>query len=203
MPLQLSPGANIWASYNSAVHQQRISHEEDGSPKFRGSPTGTSPGPSLVALALISSLTQFFKCALPVFEGLLDEPHDSIVQDLLFTLAYWQALAKLRLHTTFSIAALKNVTCQLGRQLRNFTKKTCSAFTTKELPREEAARGRRNAKKAAAAREAGLPPPKAASGGSKIKIFNMLTYKGHSLGDYVRTILFFGTTDSYSTQPVR
>ncbi|KAJ7330330.1 hypothetical protein DFH08DRAFT_926009 [Mycena albidolilacea] len=141
------------------------------------------------------------QCALPVFEGLLDEPHDSIVQDLLFTLAYWQALAKLRLHTTFSIAALKNVTCQLGRQLRNFTKKTCSAFTTKELPREEAARGRRNAKKAAAAREAGLPPPKAASGGSKIKVFNMLTYKGHSLGDYVRTILFFGTTDSYSTQP--
>ncbi|KAJ7662384.1 hypothetical protein B0H17DRAFT_951378, partial [Mycena rosella] len=30
----------------------------------------------------------------------------------------------------------------------------------------------------------------------------METYKGHSLGDYVRTIRFFGTVDSYSTQPV-
>ncbi|KAJ6538579.1 hypothetical protein B0H10DRAFT_1669333, partial [Mycena sp. CBHHK59/15] len=35
------------------------------------------------------------------------------------------------------------------------------------------------------------------------KTFNMNTYKGHSLPDYPDTILFFGTTDSYSTQPVR
>ncbi|KAJ6608894.1 hypothetical protein B0H10DRAFT_2301109, partial [Mycena sp. CBHHK59/15] len=27
------------------------------------------------------------------------------------------------------------------------------------------------------------------------------TYKLHSLGDYVRSILWFGTSDSYSTQP--
>jgi hypothetical protein len=49
---------------------------------------------------------------------------------------------------------------------------------------------------------AGKAPPKTPAGG-KIKLFNMLMYKGQSLGEYVRTILFFGMVDSYSTQPVR
>jgi hypothetical protein len=42
------------------------------------------------------------------------------------------------------------------------------------------------------------PPPVT----PKQKLFNLLTYKLHSLGDYVRAIRWFGTTDSYSTQPV-
>ncbi|KAF7359835.1 hypothetical protein MVEN_00708900 [Mycena venus] len=141
------------------------------------------------------------QCALPVFEELFGEEHDGVILDLLFTLAYWHALAKLRLHTSFSIKRLKEVTTELGKQLRYFAKYTCAAFDTKELPREEAARGRRHAKKAAAAKAAGQDPPPAPEPGSKRKIFNMFTYKGHSLGNYVRTILFFGTTDSYSTQP--
>ncbi|KAJ7697053.1 hypothetical protein B0H17DRAFT_1197774 [Mycena rosella] len=142
------------------------------------------------------------QCALPVFEELLPDAHNTIILDLLFTLAYWHALAKLRLHTDFTLDQLQAVTTMLGRQLRYFTRVTCAAFTTKELPREEAARGRRTAKKAAAASAAGTAPPKSrGTGGSKIKVFNMETYKGHSLGDYVRTIRFFGTVDSYSTQP--
>jgi hypothetical protein len=35
------------------------------------------------------------------------------------------------------------------------------------------------------------------------KTFNLQTYKLHALGDYVSSIRRFGTTDSYSTQPVR
>jgi hypothetical protein len=120
------------------------------------------------------------------------------VLDLLFLLAYWHALAKLRLHTDFTVGLLGTVTNLLGRQLRYFARVTCAHFTTKELPREEAARGRRQAKKSAA----GTAPPKPRGKESNIKSFNMNTYKTHSLGDYVRTILFFGTTDSYSTQPV-
>ncbi|KAJ7105540.1 hypothetical protein C8R44DRAFT_639201, partial [Mycena epipterygia] len=149
------------------------------------------------------------QCALPVFEDLLDEPHNKVVLDLLFTLAYWHALAKLRLHTDFTVGQLQKITTLLGSQLRYFTKVTCACFVTKELPREEAARGRRNAKKASAKK---VPPASTAgmSAGTapsrppapKLKTFNMETYKGHSLGDYVRTILFFGTVDSYSTQPV-
>jgi hypothetical protein len=34
------------------------------------------------------------------------------------------------------------------------------------------------------------------------KLLNLNTYTYHALGDYVRTIRTFGTTDSYSTQPV-
>ncbi|KAJ6540207.1 hypothetical protein DFH09DRAFT_929737 [Mycena vulgaris] len=141
------------------------------------------------------------QCALPVFEELLDEPHNDIILDLLFTLAYWHALAKLRLHTDFTLSKLEEVTMFLGRQLRYLRRVTCAAFTTKELPGEEAARGRRNAKKAAAATAAGKSAPKAKTS-SGIKVFNMETYKGHSLGDYMPTIRFFGTVDSYSTQPV-
>jgi hypothetical protein len=37
----------------------------------------------------------------------------------------------------------------------------------------------------------------------KQKKLNLRTYKHHALGDYVDTIRRFGTTDSYSTQPVR
>lgn len=35
------------------------------------------------------------------------------------------------------------------------------------------------------------------------KMFNLLTYKFHSLGDYISVIQMFGTTDSYSMQIVR
>jgi hypothetical protein len=34
------------------------------------------------------------------------------------------------------------------------------------------------------------------------KTFNLNTYKHHALGDYVSTIRKYGTTDSYSTEPV-
>ncbi|KAJ6619167.1 hypothetical protein B0H10DRAFT_1794003 [Mycena sp. CBHHK59/15] len=40
------------------------------------------------------------QCAIPVFEGLLPEPHNNTVLNLLFTFAEWHVLAKLRMHTT-------------------------------------------------------------------------------------------------------
>jgi hypothetical protein len=40
------------------------------------------------------------------------------------------------------------------------------------------------------------------SGGPRIKKFNLGTYKFHAMGDYARTIKFFGTTDSFTTQMV-
>jgi hypothetical protein len=36
----------------------------------------------------------------------------------------------------------------------------------------------------------------------KSKLLNLETYTYHAMGDYVKTIRTFGTTDSYSTQPV-
>jgi hypothetical protein len=38
--------------------------------------------------------------------------------------------------------------------------------------------------------------------GRRKKTFNINTYKAHALGDYVATIRRYGTTDSYSTEPV-
>jgi hypothetical protein len=40
------------------------------------------------------------------------------------------------------------------------------------------------------------------AGGRKMKQLNLNTYKYHAMGDVVRTIRRYGTTDSYSTEPV-
>jgi hypothetical protein len=43
---------------------------------------------------------------------------------------------------------------------------------------------------------------KSNDGKRRPKTLNLNTYKFHALGDYVNTIRKFGTTDSYSTEPV-
>ncbi|KAG6895033.1 hypothetical protein C0992_003455 [Termitomyces sp. T32_za158] len=144
------------------------------------------------------------QCSMPVFEGLLEEPYNGIVLDLLFTLAEWHALAKLRLHTETTLQQLESCTSDLGRLLRKFSNYVCPKFDTRELPREEAARGRRKAREykhqpSSNAKPASDQDSTTCKGPPK-KTFNMQTYKLHSLGDYVSTIRRFGTTDSYSTQ---
>ncbi|KAF4611550.1 hypothetical protein D9613_004494 [Agrocybe pediades] len=150
------------------------------------------------------------QCAMPVFDLLLPDPHDAIVMDLLFELATWHGLAKLRMHTTSTLAALKSSTKALGVALRTFSTITCKAFDTRELPQEEAARARRNASAAAkrsgkkkatseSADQGGLPSQKTSASRLQKK-FNMNTYKLTALGDYVRAVPMFGTTEGYSTQ---
>jgi hypothetical protein len=73
------------------------------------------------------------KCAYSVFEGLLPEPHNSSILQLLFTLAHWHGLAKLRMHTDVTLRILDDTTTSLGEQLRHFQAETCSAYTTCEL----------------------------------------------------------------------
>lgn len=159
-----------------------------------------------------------------------------MVLDLLYRLAEWHALAKLRTHTDTTLRFFDTATAALGSILRKFQKDTCSAYDTHETPREEAARGRRKAARAQASvisteatkpaevasnpigqsvslvpapvipakrPRSNSPPRKATYQGKKKKTFNSNTYKGHSLGHYARTIRRVGTTDSYSTQPVR
>ncbi|KAG2051491.1 hypothetical protein BDR06DRAFT_889823, partial [Suillus hirtellus] len=45
-------------------------------------------------------------CAMPVFEGLLPPPHNTIVQTLLFRFAEWHAYAKLQLHTELTLDSM-------------------------------------------------------------------------------------------------
>lgn len=59
----------------------------------------------------LEDLTQ---CSIPVFEGLLPEPFNSTLMDLLWDLATWHALAKLRMHTSSTIVHLERVTTALG-----------------------------------------------------------------------------------------
>ncbi|KJA20593.1 hypothetical protein HYPSUDRAFT_101131, partial [Hypholoma sublateritium FD-334 SS-4] len=135
------------------------------------------------------------QCAIPVFEGLIDEPHNSSILSLLFTFAEWHSLAKLRMHTDDTLGWLDQTTKELGTQIRKFARHTCSCFDTVELPAEEAARARRRARKSN--NSANSTP---ASASKKKLPFNLIMYKLHALGDYVRMIRMFGTTDSYSTQ---
>lgn len=71
----------------------------------------------------------------------------------------------------------------------------------KELPQEEAARVRRQNKQRAKRQSANAPGTNP-SLAKNLKSFQMSTYKLHAMGDYVQQIEHFGSTDSYSTQPV-
>jgi hypothetical protein len=137
------------------------------------------------------------KCAMPVFEGLFPEDHDLIVQSLLYRFAQWHALAKLRMHSDTTLSVFNATFRRLSGRLRHFREFTCAAFSTFELPKEKAARERK------AAREAtGSHLADATSVGRRTKKFNLNTYKFHAMGDYVRSIQFFGTTDSFTSQMV-
>ncbi|KIM83848.1 hypothetical protein PILCRDRAFT_68635, partial [Piloderma croceum F 1598] len=46
------------------------------------------------------------QCAIPVFDGLLPEPHNSAVLDLLFVIAHWHGLAKLHMHHDLTLDIL-------------------------------------------------------------------------------------------------
>lgn len=112
------------------------------------------------------------------------------------------------MHTDLTLDIFDSVTHLIGAEFREFTDKTCSHFTTRELPRERDARKRRLAKKAqsktgssnAASSDQALVS--ADTDVSLLKTLNVDTFKHHSLGDYPRMIRIYGTTDSYSTEPV-
>jgi hypothetical protein len=140
---------------------------------------------------------------------------------LLFCLAEWHALTKLRMHTETTLKQMKQVTTILGSQLRNFCNITCKDFKTTELPKEAEARARKEARQRSkqaskvvaeaipqlssqtSAGQSKAPSPAVSSPkGKKPKTLNLLIYKAHALGDYADTIRQFGTSDSYSSQLV-
>jgi hypothetical protein len=113
----------------------------------------------------------------------------------------WHGLAKLRLHTESTLNDLENSATRLGNLLRTFKTDLCSQYATRDLPSEEAARGRRQAAKAQ--KGGGAPPPmKSATVTSKFRDFNMETYKLHGLPDYPASIRAYGVTENTSTKNV-
>lgn len=114
-------------------------------------------------------------------------------------MATWHGLAKLRLHTETTLNNLENSATRLGKLIRTFKADVCSHYATRDLPSEEAARGRRHAAKARKSGEAAVNPPKK----SKFRDFNMETYKLHGLPDYPASIRAYGVTENTSTKNVR
>lgn len=151
------------------------------------------------------------QCAVPAFDGLFPPEHNERVLKLLFRMAEWHSFAKLRMHTDPTLEHLRRLTPEIGRLMREFKNTTCSDFSTFELPREAAARVRREQREAtarAAAAGASVPDvaptsaPRAKKSSKTQKELNLNIYKWHALGDYVPTIRLFGPTDAYSTQLV-
>jgi hypothetical protein len=138
------------------------------------------------------------QCAVPVFEGLFDDPkQDKQVSQLLFRLAEWHAFAKLRMHMEGTLTYLETLTSELGKAVRDFKRDVCDTTKTVENPSEQRGRIRRASQKSTAG---GTVNPETLS--RKTKTLNLNTYKWHALGDYARTIRLFGPTDIYSTQLV-
>lgn len=121
--------------------------------------------------------------------------------DLLFLLAEWHGLAKLRLHTDDTLKIMDQVTVALGNQLREFQKITCTSIETQELKCEAEAHQCRQAKKQSIGPNSSTQNAGAVSS-CQLKMLNLETYKLHTLGDYTTTIRRYGTTDSYSTEMV-
>ena len=146
------------------------------------------------------------QCVIPVFDGLLPDPYNSIILDLLFELATWHAFGKLRMHTETTLFHFENSTTRLGQAFREFSKDCCTQFKTCDLPHETAARVRRRGAQNMRPPAATLSQTPKTIGerneSRKRRVFNMSTYKLHALGDYVKAIWRYGTTDNYSTQVV-
>lgn len=122
--------------------------------------------------------------------------------DLLFELATWHALAKLRLHTESTIVDLEHSTRRLGKAIRSFKENLCADYVAYDLPAEDAPRSKKRKAKAKKAQE--VPgQPGSTKPSKKIRELNLSTYKLHALGHYADAIRRFGPSDGYSTQGVR
>ncbi|KAJ8494675.1 hypothetical protein ONZ51_g2145 [Trametes cubensis] len=135
------------------------------------------------------------QCIIPCIENLVVTEHNETILTLLYHVAYWHALAKMRMHTDRSLALLTDATTILGRALRFFAHVTCAAFDTKESRSEYDTR-----KRAEARRQKTIATSLTTLSGRRPRGLNLKVVKLHFLGDYVRTIKRFGTSDSYTTQ---
>jgi hypothetical protein len=91
------------------------------------------------------------KDLIPAVEGLLPDTYDAQLLTLLYRLAEWHSLAKLRMHTDDTLNLLDESTKVLGKELRSFRTSSARAWTCKELPSEIAARQRKAERKRAKA----------------------------------------------------
>ena len=150
---------------------------------------------------------------IPCIAGLLPEPYNSNVLELVYIVMHWHALAKLHMHTDSTLAVLDSTTTLLGTRLRQFAT-DCKSLDVRETQREYATRQRAilsRQRKHASPHAVNTPhsgivassQPNDPHSGRMRRPLNLNTIKIHALGDYVEHIRLFGTVDSTSTQLVR
>ena len=200
---QVPSSPNLWSRHDPKVWGECLCLEEARRPRLRRHSPGTRR--SFILARLCSNIFLLLQCWIPVLEGILpNSEHNSILLDLAFDLATWHAYAKLRLHTTHTIASLRSQTKELGRLLRPYANKLCPKYATKLLPGEAAAAYRRkaaNIKKSTSTSQKSKKPSNTSI--PKGSGFNLKTYKIHALGDYADYIEQFGPTDCFTTGHVR
>ena len=112
------------------------------------------------------------------------------------------------MHMDQTLDILDSVTTVIGEEFREFNNKTCPHFQTHELPRKRDAHKWHLAKKSHSRHgsswsiRSDRDVVSSNTGVPLLKTLSIDTYKHHSLGDYPRIIQMYGTTDSYSTEPV-
>ncbi|GJE96476.1 hypothetical protein PsYK624_126730 [Phanerochaete sordida] len=148
------------------------------------------------------------QCIIPCIDGILEGSLDGVVLDLLWEMASWHALAKLRLHTETTVNILEASTPTLCKAIRVFAT-ACDPLDIRELPSEEAARGRRKAKPKKSKKTAPTQPCDEPAANAKGKAprappkqvkLNLKTSKYHGIVHYPGGIRAAGTTDVFSTQ---
>jgi hypothetical protein len=136
---------------------------------------------------------------------------------MLWDLALWHGLAKMRIHTEETIQLLEATTRELAVSVASFEHDVCPHFETRKLAKEVARCGQarlcQEQQAAASQPEPTASQPKqkvitnkdveVASGGARMRVLGVQhTYKWHRLANAARTIRRFGTSDNYSTQSV-
>lgn len=107
------------------------------------------------------------------------------------------------MHTDDTLRIMESVTEEVGNEIRRFSDEACPSFSTRELQREAECRIRLQVrKKSNTSPHSNVQGAPSNANGRRPKVLNLRTYKLHALGDYTAQIRLYGTTDSYSTQPV-
>ncbi|KAL0577345.1 hypothetical protein V5O48_004644 [Marasmius crinis-equi] len=125
------------------------------------------------------------QCAMPCYEGLFPKELDDLIQDVTFMFATYISYSSLRQHTDSTLATFATVTRELGELLRQYTQ-AVAKIDTRETEREVESRLKRNV-------EGPRQPQK--------KVFSLINFKTHALGDQVRAVRYWGKADGTNTQP--
>ncbi|KDQ13655.1 hypothetical protein BOTBODRAFT_111119, partial [Botryobasidium botryosum FD-172 SS1] len=149
------------------------------------------------------------RCMIPALEGLLPQPHDINIRNLLIAATEVHSLAKLRLHTEVTLHDLEAALLKYGHLIRDFATETCPCFKTTKTPKEREAAARRKAKQAARAATnalatSSMPPQQPQSKEDNIEVYYSLTRpKFHALFYWLKDIRLFGTLEGFSALRVR